>query len=66
MQVLYNGETVELGSATKVSDFLAFQSIATNGVAVAINNKVIPKTNWSSTELKDQDKILVITAAQGG
>ncbi|TXC78644.1 sulfur carrier protein ThiS [Luteibaculum oceani] len=66
MQVYYNGEAVDLNSATKVSDFLALQSIAPNGVAVAINNKVIPKTNWSKTELKDQDKILVITAAQGG
>ncbi|PRD46308.1 sulfur carrier protein ThiS [Sphingobacterium haloxyli] len=38
----------------------------TKGVAVAINSRVVPKTQWESTVLRDRDSILIITATQGG
>ena len=37
-----------------------------NGIAVAINNTVIPKSNWNSHLLTDSDTILIISATQGG
>jgi sulfur carrier protein len=37
-----------------------------SGIAVAINNQVIPKDNWSAQALQDQDSITIITATQGG
>lgn len=37
-----------------------------NGIAVAINNTVIPKTNWNSHQLNETDDILIISATQGG
>lgn len=36
------------------------------GIAVAINNKVVSKTNWTSTYCQNGDAILIITASQGG
>ena len=36
------------------------------GIAVAVNNLVIPKTSWADTMLRDKDSILIITATQGG
>ncbi len=36
------------------------------GMAVAINNRVIPKSQWSETGLEQNDQVLVITATQGG
>lgn len=38
----------------------------TNGVAIALNNQVIPRNSWSVTPLADNDSILIITATQGG
>ncbi|WP_199768572.1 sulfur carrier protein ThiS [Sphingobacterium sp. HMA12] len=38
----------------------------TQGVAVALNNQVIPKDDWSKTQLQSNDQILLITATQGG
>lgn len=38
----------------------------TKGVAVALNNQVIPRDKWSDTLLTDTDSILIITATQGG
>ncbi|UOU99560.1 sulfur carrier protein ThiS [Chryseobacterium daecheongense] len=36
------------------------------GIAVALNNRIIPQSDWAETLLKDQDSILIITATQGG
>ena len=36
------------------------------GVAVAINNQVIPKGNWTTTIIEDFAEILIIRATQGG
>ncbi|KGO80263.1 sulfur carrier protein ThiS [Flavobacterium beibuense] len=36
------------------------------GIAVAINNTVIPKTNWDSFLLHPSHQILIISATQGG
>lgn len=36
------------------------------GIAIALNNRIIPRSDWTTTILKDQDSILIITATQGG
>lgn len=42
------------------------QKAQQSGIAVAVNNTVIPKSNWSSQQLQEQDTITIITATQGG
>ena len=37
-----------------------------NGIAVAINNTVVPKINWSQHLVSETDEILIISATQGG
>nr|WP_314840293.1 sulfur carrier protein ThiS [uncultured Flavobacterium sp.] len=37
-----------------------------NGIAVAINNTVIPKSNWNLHPIQETDTILIISATQGG
>lgn len=37
-----------------------------SGIAVAVNNQVIAKNDWSAQVLQDQDSITIITATQGG
>lgn len=37
-----------------------------SGLAVAVNQKVIPKNLWPLTILQNKDSILLITATQGG
>ncbi|REC75180.1 thiamine biosynthesis protein ThiS [Chryseobacterium elymi] len=36
------------------------------GIAVALNNRIIPLSAWTETILKDKDSVLIITATQGG
>ncbi|AZA85055.1 thiamine biosynthesis protein ThiS [Chryseobacterium lactis] len=36
------------------------------GIAIALNNRIVPLSAWAETFLKDQDSVLIITATQGG
>lgn len=38
----------------------------TSGIAVALNNQVIPKEQWALHQLQENDAVLIITATQGG
>ncbi|OAB28168.1 sulfur carrier protein ThiS [Flavobacterium fryxellicola] len=40
--------------------------IKQNGIAIAINNFVIPKSDWNSHSIQETDDILIISATQGG
>ncbi|SFE32210.1 sulfur carrier protein ThiS [Flavobacterium xueshanense] len=40
--------------------------IKQNGIAFAINDTIIPKSNWNSHIIQETDDILIITATQGG
>lgn len=37
-----------------------------NGIAVAINNTVVPKAKWNEFFVQETDEILIISATQGG
>lgn len=36
------------------------------GIAVAINDSVIPRIHWADTFIQKNDQVLIITATQGG
>ena len=36
------------------------------GIAVAVNNSVIPKADWAGREIHEKDQVLIIKATQGG
>ncbi|MBC7511525.1 MAG: sulfur carrier protein ThiS [Ferruginibacter sp.] len=36
------------------------------GIAVAVNETIVPKAQWDRYELQHNDKVLVIKATQGG
>jgi len=42
------------------------QLVEKKGIAVAVNNKVVPRMQWAEFKLNQNDKITVIRATQGG
>lgn len=36
------------------------------GIAVAVNNKVVPRSEWNDCKINTNDKLLLIKATQGG
>jgi sulfur carrier protein len=64
--VAVNGEPVELGSGATVETVLASLDVGAQGVAVALNGEVVPKSRWHRTRLRADDRVEVLTAVQGG
>ena len=42
------------------------QLLDRSGIAVAVNEEVVPKSDWSSMMLADEDQVLIVKASQGG
>jgi sulfur carrier protein len=38
----------------------------TGGIAIAVNNKVVPRSEWVKATLSEMDRVLIIRATQGG
>lgn len=67
MEVTINEHKKTLPKDTSLYEAISeFNITSTNGIAVAINDKVIKRENWPTEKLQSNDKILVIRAAQGG
>lgn len=66
MSITINNETHDFTEKTSVNDLLKLLSQKENGIAIAINNHVVPKTEWHNKLIQEQDQILIIQATQGG
>lgn len=61
-----NDTAIEIDESTTVSQLLEKTNTTPDGIAVAINNSIISKANWSSKQFNTNDNILIIKATQGG
>jgi sulfur carrier protein len=70
MKVIINGEPRELPEGTSVADAVAGATGRTGpaeaGLAAALNDEVVRRSQWTVTTLKDADRLEVLTAVQGG
>ena len=65
-RVFVNGEYRELGDGATVETVVHELGVDKRGTAVAVNGEVIPRGEWSSTELRDGQEVEVLHAVQGG
>jgi sulfur carrier protein len=62
-----NGEPIDFQQEKPLFELLEqLQMHDKKGLAVAVNNTVVPKTNWLNYQLQESDKITIIRATQGG
>ncbi|MGW7579095.1 sulfur carrier protein ThiS [Streptomyces sp. NPDC054765] len=66
VSVSVNGEVREIPGGLTLDRLVATLSQATAGVAAAVNDTVVPRTQWPTTPLGDGDRVEVLTAVQGG
>ena len=67
MIVFINNKNCVLNTDANLTMALEQNGILTQkGIAVAVNNAVIPKAEWQTTILTENDKIIIIKATQGG
>lgn len=63
MELTVNDEVRRLATGTTVADLLGDR---TKGVAVAVNEEVVPRSTWPVTALRDGDRVEILEAHQGG
>ncbi len=67
VNVLVNNQPQSIEAGKSLFDLLdTLQFAHKKGVAIAVNEQVIMANAWASTLLNENDKILIISAAQGG
>jgi len=67
MLIYINNEVREFSADPTLFDLLhELQLAEKRGLAVAINNQVIPKKAWVVSTLSENDKVTIIQATQGG
>ena len=66
MNIILNNESDEVHEGITIKEFLDDKKINTKYIAIEINKKIIPKSSYNNHELKDGDKIEIITAIGGG
>jgi sulfur carrier protein len=69
MRLLVNGEPRELPDALSVAELVAGEAPGLGegrGVAVAVDEQVVPRSEWAATRLEDGQRVEVLAAMQGG
>ncbi|MEU6977176.1 MULTISPECIES: sulfur carrier protein ThiS [unclassified Streptomyces] len=66
MNVSVNGAPRELADPLFLDALVATLTAAPAGVAAAVNETVVPRSQWATTPLGEGDRVEVLTAVQGG
>ena len=66
MNIILNNQSDEVHDGITIRELLDQKKIHTKYIAVEINQKIIPRSKYNQHELKEGDKIEIITAIGGG
>ncbi|MCX8163898.1 MAG: sulfur carrier protein ThiS [Aquificaceae bacterium] len=68
MKVVVNGEELKLQEGATLEQLLKIMNIPVKplGLAVAVNEEVIPKSKYSECKLKEGDKVEIVNIVGGG
>ena len=66
MKATINGESRDVGAGTTLERILADLEIPPKGTAVAVNDRVVPRTEHAKYTVREGDRIEIIVAVAGG
>ena len=68
MKIEVNGEEREVRdeARTVIAALAALGVEETRGVAVALNDRVVPRSSWAEQPVEEGDRIEIVRAVQGG
>ena len=67
MTVHVNNKELDCSAGTTLAQLLQkINVVQQNGIALAVNNTVVPKKEWENFAMKENDKVMLIKATQGG
>ena len=66
MDILVNGERLELDEGTSLAGLLERLSLSEKRVAIELNGRVVTRVDWQQTVIAEGDKIEVVHFVGGG
>ena len=66
MKIYVNRAEAELGAEATIADLVAGQQLPDRGIAIAVDNKVVPRAAWENTPLHEGANVTIIRAVCGG
>jgi sulfur carrier protein len=67
MIISVNGAPLEVPKETNLSTLLSMLKVdRPAGIAVALNETVVPRNDWEKMHMQPNDQVLIIRATQGG
>ncbi|HEU5429334.1 MAG TPA: sulfur carrier protein ThiS [Actinocrinis sp.] len=66
IRVVVNGQPESYPAETTLGAVVSRLRPSRTGIAVAVGDAVVPRTEWDSRHLRDGDEIEILTAVQGG
>ena len=66
MKVLVNNKETELIQGNTIADLAQQMNLPQQGVAIAVQNRMVPRAEWNEKVLQEGDNLVIIKAACGG
>lgn len=66
MTIYVNNQKHEVADALRVDELAASLQLPEQGVAVAVDNRMVPRAQWAETRLQPEARVVIIKAACGG
>lgn len=66
MKIQVNNKEMEVVSPLTLDRLIRSLDLPAKGIAVAVNNRMIPRTGWENYALHENDSVVAIRAACGG
>ena len=67
MRIYINGQSTDFpGTSASLIDLISFLQLTKERLAIELNETVISRKNWESTELKPDDRVEIVHFVGGG
>jgi thiamine biosynthesis protein ThiS len=66
LRVYINGDSLELSDPTTLAELITDLDLPAARIAVELNRAVVRRSEWSTTMLKDEDRIEIVHFVGGG
>ena len=66
MKVFVNGESKNLSGTPSLSELITQLDLPAARIAVELNREVVRRSDWSSTMLKEDDRVEIVHFVGGG
>lgn len=66
MQILVNGEPLDLESSKTVAELLADLELTERRLAVEINGEILPRSEYAMKQISPDDQLEIVHAIGGG